>query len=443
MSVHELEGNEEAKVKRSTGSISFSISRRVFVGRPGDVLSASISVDGTTKHIIRLDVEKPISGVAEVVVNPCRALAPFSSTMIINISPHALPGVYPFTLRAANESSGDVIYKENLTLIIVPHREAVISWRRYAELWRPMYVRWGPSRVLYLFLFSRYLYLRAPTSLGLAYEFHRMVAGTRSKNASLKVLKRLANYGIIRGIYDGMYVPVAAPDVAFNAIDESRVRLRNQVVGTNSRSGFQDADSEVSKVPGAVATVISVAKRLVEEGKKWVAVDLLAHTLLPVRRTGVLLARCGDVFVFYERKTRKMHMLRSPNLAEIFDGLGIGNSFLGLHRLHEADDIIRELFSSHENARRIHYQLKELGWFQYPQEHYFYKFEFYPKPRLLIIRMTGNKLETFAEIVLSDTDVKILEELGIPPKGPVVTKEHVKKENEETYHYRPRNLIRG
>jgi len=185
-----------------------------------------------------------------------------------------------------------------------------------------------------------------------------------------------------------------------------------------------------------------MAKRLVRKGKKWMVVDLLAHTLLPVRRTGVLLARCGDVFVFYERKTRKIHMLRSLNIAEIFDGLGIGNGFLGLHRLHEADDIIRELFSSHENARRIHYQLKELGWFQYPQEHYFYKFEFYPKPRLLIIRMTGNKLEVFAEIPLSNMDAKLVEELGIPSKGPIVTREHVKTENEETYHYRPRSTMR-
>jgi len=442
MSVQGLEENEE--VRHSTGnSISLSISRRVFVGCPGDVLTASISVDSSTRRVIRLSAENIPGEVAEVVITPQSSVTPLSSTMYVSVSQNALPGVYPFVLKVVDEGIGGTVCKENLALVVAPRKDAVENWKKHVELWRSMYARWGPSRALYLFLFSRYLYLRAPTSLGLAYEFHHMIASTKSKNATLKILQRLAGYGVIRKVCDGVYIPVAAPDVAFNAIDGSRVRLRNQVVGTNSRNSFQDADSEVSRVPRAVAAIISTAKRLVEEGKKWIAVDLLAHTLLPVRRTGVLLARRGDVFVFYERKTRKMHMLRSPSLAEIFRGLGIGNSFLGLHRLHEADNIIRELFSSHENARRIHYQLKELGWFHYPQEHYFYKFEFYPKPRLLIIRMTGNKLETFAEIVLSDTDVKILEELGIPPKGPVVAKEHVKMENEETYHYRPRNLIRG
>jgi len=441
MSVQGLEENEEVK-HGTDSSILLSIDRRVFVGCPGDVLSASVSVDSSTRRVIRLSAENIPGEVAEVIITPSSGVTPLSSTVYVSVSQNALPGVYPFVLKVVDEGIGGTVCKENLALVVAPRKDAVENWKKHVELWRSIYMRWGPSRALYLFLFSRYLYLRAPTSLSLAYEFHHMVSGTKSKNATLKVLKRLADYGIIRGVYDGMYVPVAAPDVAFNGIDGSRVRLRNQVVGAGSRSDFQDSYSEVSRVPRAVAEVISIAKRLVEEGRKWVAVDLLAHTLLPVRRTGVLLARCGDVFVFYERKTRKMHMLRSPNLAEIFSGLGIGNGFLGLHRLHEADDIIRELFSSHENARRIHYQLKELGWFQYPQEHYFYKLELHPKPRLLIVKLIGNRLEVFTEIQLNDEDAKIVEELGIPSKGPVVTEEHVKKGNEETYHYRPRSMMR-
>jgi len=55
-------------------------------------------------------------------------------------------------------------------------------------------------------------------------------------------------------------------------------------------------------------------------------------------------------------------------------------------------------------------------------------FESNPRPRLLIIRLIDNKLEAFTEIPLSDTDAKILEELGIPSKGSVVAEEHVEKE---------------
>jgi len=66
-----------------------------------------------------------------------------------------------------------------------------------------------------------------------------------------------------------------------------------------------------------------MAKKLVRKGKKWMAVDLLAQTLLLIYKTGVLLARCGDVFVYYERKTQKMHMLRIFNLAEIFNSIAL------------------------------------------------------------------------------------------------------------------------
>jgi len=362
--------------------------------------------------------------------------------MIINISPHALPGVYPFTLRAVNENNGDVIYKENLALIIVPRRETVIDWRRYAELWRSMYASYGSSRTLYLFMFSRYMYLKTPTAFSLAYEFHHMIAGTKSKNATLKILKRLKDYGLIRTAYSGMYIPIATLDIAFNAIDESRTRLRSQVIRVDNHNNAQRENLEVHKVPRAVAEVLSVVEKLVKEGNKWIAVDLLAHTLLPVRLTGVLIARICDFFLYYEFKTRKMHMIGSRRVSELLESLGVADAILLRLKLHSTDTIIRDLFASYENARRVHYLLKELGWFHYPQEHYFYKLEFYPKPRLLIIRMTGNKLETFAEILLSDTDVKILEELGIPSKGPIVAREHVKTENEETYHYRPRNIMR-
>jgi len=87
-----------------------------------------------------------------------------------------------------------------------------------------------------------------------------MIAGTRSKNEALKVLKRLVNYGIIKGVYDGMYIPVVVPDTASNTIDGSRVRLRDQVVGAGNRDEFQDPGSEVGRAPRAVAEVISIAK---------------------------------------------------------------------------------------------------------------------------------------------------------------------------------------
>jgi len=78
--------------------------------------------------------------------------------------------------------------------------------------------------------------------------------------------------------------------------------------------------------------VVKVVRRLIERGERWRAVDLMAHTLLPVRQTGVLIVRFNDISVYYENITQKMHMLKSEKLARVFEELGIGDGPPAMHR---------------------------------------------------------------------------------------------------------------
>jgi len=154
------------------------------------------------------------------------------------------------------------------------------------------------------------------------------------------------------------------------------------------------------------------------------------------------LARKGDLFIYYEHKTDKMHMIRSAKLAKIFDALGIRDEVLAMHRSYEADSIIRRLFGSHDNARRVHYLLKQYGWFEYPDGKYFYRVFENPENNswwISVYRLntrTGKIEEEFRIEPEKNT------EIGIQVKaGAVVTREHVKEENEETYFFRTKGWI--
>jgi len=202
------------------------------------------------------------------------------------------------------------------------------------------------------------------------FRLHQSITGVKSKNATRKALRRLEEYGLIENLGDGYYRPLILDrSIAEGSIDFSRVRTRDQVLRREVVAEFR----RQGELPRELQPVLDTARRLIELGEKWKAVDLLAHTLLPIRRTGVLLARKDNMFIYYERKTDKLHMLKSQQIAKILDALGIRDEVLMAHRYHEADSVIRRLFGSHDNARRLHYLLKERGWFEYPEDKYYYR----------------------------------------------------------------------
>ena len=307
------------------------------------------------------------------------------------------------------------------------------------ELGKKLYYEKGPSYTIWWFLREIWVRRRHPVKLEDIYRFHQAVAGVKSKNSTVKALKRLELYGLVRGLGDGWYRPeILDESLVGGSIDFSRVRTRDQVLAkTRELSSLLDRAGEV---PRPVREVIEVARGLIERGEKWRAVDLLAHTLLPVRETGVLVARLGDLFIYYESKTGKMHMLRSEQLARIFDELGVGEGPLALHRTQEASGLVRRLFGSHDNARRVHYLLKQLGWFKEVEGHYFWRLWEDPASGLSYIsiyKKSSGGLEEVTRVPPSVPEGMYASAGG----GAVVTREHVKPENEETYFARTKGWL--
>jgi len=318
--------------------------------------------------------------------------------------------------------------------------ERTYSTRDLVDEGRRLYLEKGPAYTIYWFLKQVWVRRRHPVKLEDVYRFHKLVAGVRSRNATWKILKRLELYGIVRSLGYGFYKPVVLDDsIVEGSIDWSRVRTRDQVL---RRRGVGEATSR--GVPRVVESVVRVASKLVEAGEKWRAVDLLAHTLLPVRKTGVLLARVGDTFIYYERKTGKLHMVKSSRLAQIFESLGIVEGALWRHKLFEADSIIRRVFGSHDIARKLHYLLKELGWFEYPEPGWFYRVFTDPVGGgvwLEVYRVGGRGLERVWSIELGEgggSGSGFGVQVGA---GAIVTREHVKPENEVTYFFRAKGMF--
>jgi len=304
---------------------------------------------------------------------------------------------------------------------------------------KELYRAKGISYTLWWYLKEVWQRRKHPVKFEDLFRLHKYVAGVRSKNSTLKALRRLEMYGLVQNL-GGWYKPLILDEsIAEGSIDFSRVRTRDQVL---RRKGAEEVQhGQPGEIPRELEPVIKAAKELIEKGEKWKAVDLLAHTVLPVRETGVLLARKNDLFLYYERKTNKMHMIKSEKLAKLFDALGIKDEVLLMHRQHEADSIIKRLFGSHDNARRLHYLLKERGWFEYPQENYYYRvFQDFENNSWWISIYRLDKSGRMEEIWRIQTAEETAAGLQVKA-GAIVTREHIKEENETTYLHRTKGWV--
>ena len=69
--------------------------------------------------------------------------------------------------------------------------------------------------------------------------------------------------------------------------------------------------------------------------------------------------------MYHENKTGLIHYFKSQKLSSILRELGLKPGVMTRHEHHPSEKYIIECYGSYTNARRIHYLLKELGWFEY------------------------------------------------------------------------------
>jgi len=182
-------------------------------------------------------------------------------------------------------------------------------------------------------------------------------------------LKQLMLKGLVRRLGGDRYVALVEPSQVADMFDAERSRAAKLA----GRVRHMKVSREGVKIsPGLgyyTKQVVETAERLVSREKRAAALDLIVHTLLPLRKNEVLWLWHKDLFVYYVPKTSagRFRAVKSEEVAKLLRKLGFDEGIMILHTLghEEAGGIIRSMFArgpySWPWARSISYGLKQLG----------------------------------------------------------------------------------
>jgi len=306
-------------------------------------------------------------------------------------------------------------------------------------------------RQLGLYLFILYWYQTYKTGVDLQHlwRFYNNIAShVVSPETVRKQLKMLQVKGLIEE-KNGKYYPVPLPtDVVAKMFDVKRSHVGKR--GANARLRqilYHNQLPFVEEIPRGLKhymeKVVQLAVQLAKQGKREVALDLLAHTLLPIRENGVLWLWRNDEFIYYERKVMTegtFHSVKFPLLSKLLKDLGFHEGVMVYHVLghNEAKDIIRKIFGkghlSWPWARSIFYKLKELG-FAEEGGRYIIELEYRNLTLIVTLRdIYNNLLKEYIEPWFNENRLPApLSADKTKDRYLVLGVQHVKPENEESY----------
>jgi len=399
-----------------------SIASRPATVCPGRSAESLVYVDGygVRVHLYALSSD---SCIQVLDVAPVTGVTPLQVKVVVAASATARPGVYGVDVTIIDTRQGKAIASARIPVYVVdsPALASIIS---DVDRFRKLYEEKG----------IQYAVVRALSGAGTGLRFgdikilYEAIKGRRVSNGSVgDLLRRLLRKGVLKKV-GGLYRLAVDPEEAETVMDLKRAR--NGLMGartylSRSLSKVRQELSDDRGIPRPVERALRVAEKLVGEDY-WMAVDFVAHVLVGVRKTGTWVLWFEDYFVYRENKTGFFHYFRSPRLSEILRELGLKPGVMADHERHPSEEYVLELYGSYANARRIHYLLKQLNWFVYGGP--------------LLLELSQDYL-SIKELTSSRT----LFEHGSPGNGDklrviVYPGEHVDKDNEETYFYRPSRL---
>jgi len=263
-----------------------------------------------------------------------------------------------------------------------------------------------------------------------------------------KQLKMLQAKSLIEERSGKFYPVLLPPDVAIKLFDAKRSHVGKKGAVMRLRQIIYRGELQlVRELPKGlkhyVKQVVERAVQLAVQGKREATLDLLIHTLLPVRENGVLWLWRGDEFIYYERKTMTegtFHSAKFPALSKLLKDLGFKEGVMVWHIYghDEAKDIIRKVFGkghlSWPWARSIFYKLKELGIAE-EGNRYIIELEYRSMAILVYLRdVYGNLIKEYFEPWFNE---KMLPAPLNPDRDRVrylvLGRQHIKPENEESY----------
>jgi len=414
-------------------ALSSSKNVNVLVMYPGESATFSLAVKGPPGHRVGVYAKGFPQSVGSITIAPGSSVAPFTSEIEIRVNEGALPGLYYFDLSIVDETKGRALGVEPFGLLILPKNLNMSVAKHYFRL-RRIYKELGAQGVLWYLVAKVCTNGASFTELKKAYE---LVRGSQVRNSSVAVvLKRMIKKGLVSKSDDGKYYPlVTREEVAFSRIDETRVRitpsLRN--VKTDKKEESSPIEGSTAKEPYLARIAFRKAQKIARKHGALAAAYFLVYSLAGVRETGRLLMWLNAMFVYCEQKTEFCHYFYSQLLSQYFQLLGLKEGIMYRHSQEHLDAMntahmyVRKYYESHQLSRRLHYELKRLGYIGYGDEIY----------NAEIIRYEDGELGAR----LWDNDMnEMLYEENIVDKPvvereikPVYNFEHVYEQNEETY----------
>jgi len=402
------------------------VSARPATIRRGSSGVAYIHVYGYGSKVrISTNSSYPEIGIMNIV--PELGYPPLTSSIVVNVSSSARPGTYYLEVTIIDIAKGNVLASTPVPIFVVDS-DKLAKVLSNVERYRRLYEKYGIQYALLKMLAEHRLTLSF-TDIKLLYE---SIVSRRVSNGTVgDLLSRLLRKGLIIKTNEGYTLNPKLDLESIKTIIDVK-RAKNGMMGARSvlaNRGESHVDERAADkvLPRNVERIASVAQKLVKEDY-WKAVDFVAHTLLGVRKSGVWLLWVEDYFIYKERKTGFLHYFVSNKLSELLRSIGLKSGFMGYHVYHSAEDLIHEMFGSYVIARRIHYRLKELGWFVYGEP--------------LLLEIEGSSYIALRKL---HSDEPVIE-LGNPElrknarKYLVYGGEHIDEENEETYFYGPSTL---
>jgi len=407
------------QVTDAVGKSSVMVATRPVSVRPGGSAESIVYVHGSEVRVV-VSATPSDSCIEVVNIEPVSGKAPLQVRITIAASLDAKPGIYGVDVAVLDARERRALASTRIP-VIVSGSQTVEQVLKDVDRLRRIYREKGIQYAM-AYALSR---LNTGISFSCIKALYILITGRRVSNGSVgDLLKRLLKKGILKRV-DSLYYLNVDLETAKTIMDVKRAK--NGLRGASEAFVKERHESDrKTDIPTHVKRALSIAKKLLTEDY-WMAVDFTAHVLLGIRKTGTWLLWFNDYFVYRERKTGFLHYFRSPTLAKILRELGLRPGPMFEHENHSSSEYILELYGSYANARRIHYMLKQLGWFSYGEPLLLELGEDY----ISIRELSSNS------VLLRHGDTNHESRLI---KAVVYSGEHVDEENEDTYFYRPSNL---
>jgi hypothetical protein len=443
--VSRREGEDRAGERISVEVLGSGASEGIVALYPGESRGILLKVYGPRGRVVAVVEQGFPYSVAHLEIAPRQARAPFNADIVVSAKHDAIPGVYPWSFRVVDVTKNRVLGEEPITLVILPRNLPRTTARHVARLIR-VYEKYGVQIALWATLRALYSKGARFSTVKTLYE---LLTGRRvSKGTVGNTLKTMVLKGLLEK-KGGLYKPLDLdPKVLLSRIDLKRVRYPWQVLRARAaeEQGKEQGSLErywfsLSELPQPIRRAYIHAKRIAENHGPLAALYFMIYSLLGVRQTGHLLLWLNGWFIVLEPKTGFCHHFYSWLLHWMLEQLGLREGIYyrpenqqHLEAQKTAQHYIREVYGSHQAARRLHYMLWEQGYVWSDNEIYTVKVYHYPLTHdigLQILDKTGRE-ELYSENIRNEpARVEVL--TALPYR-------HIDGRSEETYHYRPSGL---